>query len=116
MITRHSLAIHIICSERLSGKAYQVNTYTYKKYDGSSFTQVTNVTRFLYYFSRICLCKSIKELFLMRFRKRCSLKAGAKLRTFLIPTKYFEEKIVFILHFIFLFDINQPEFFLHIII
>ena len=75
-----------------------------------------NATRFLYYFSRICLCKSIKELFLMCFRKRCSLKAGAKLRTFLIPTKYFEEKIVFILHFIFLFDINQHCFSLHIII
>jgi hypothetical protein len=44
------------------------------------------------------------------------LKAGAKLRTFLIPTKYFEEKIVFILHFSALLDVYQGWFVVYIII
>ena len=53
------------------------------------------------------LCKSFKELFLMRFPEHCSLKAGAKVRTFLIPAKYFKEKFKETIVFYTLVDVNQ---------
>ena len=56
---------------------------------------------------RICLCKSFKELFLMCFPEHCSLKAGAKVRTFLIPAKYFKEKFKETIVFYTLVDVNQ---------
>ena len=50
-----------------------------------------------------------KNSFLQRFPEHCSLKAGAKVSTFLIPAKYFKEKIKKTMLFLCDFDLNQAQ-------
>ena len=48
-----------------------------------------------------------KNSFLLCFPEHCSSKAGAKVRTFLIPAKYFKEKFKETIVFYTLVDVNQ---------